>query len=107
MALRLRHRFTLWSLLVPAFSVMFAISLAYQSEKWLRVLGRHVSAILVRPLFTIGSIAVSPSFIFKSLIFLAALTLVSRWLENVLRTRILAHTGSMRNNNTRSHGCVR
>jgi small-conductance mechanosensitive channel len=60
---------------------------------WLRVLGRHVSAILVRPLFTIGSIAVSPSFISKSLIFLAALILASRWLEEVLRTRVLAHTG--------------
>ena len=78
---------------MPAFFVMFAISLAYQSEMWLRVLGRHVSAIWVRPLFTIGSIAVSPSFISKALIFLAALTLASRWLEKVLRTRVLAHTG--------------
>jgi small-conductance mechanosensitive channel len=51
-----------------------------------------ISAALVRPLFTIGTIAVSPSFIFKSLIFLAALTLASRWVENVLRRRVLAYT---------------
>jgi small-conductance mechanosensitive channel len=92
MEFRLGHRFTLLSLLVLAFFVMISISLAYQSEMWLRVLGMNVSVILVRPLFTIGSIAVSPSFIFKSLVFLAALTLASRWVENVLRTRVLVHT---------------
>lgn len=58
----------------------------------LRALGINMSRILHRHLFTLGTIAVSPAFIFKSLIFFAALTLVSGWVEKVLRTRVLART---------------
>jgi small-conductance mechanosensitive channel len=43
-------------------------------------------------LFTIGKIAVSPSFLLKSSLFLVALTLGSRWSERALRTRVLSHT---------------
>jgi small-conductance mechanosensitive channel len=92
MALRLRNRFALLGVLTLAAFMMLAVSLHYQSQIWFRMLGTDISAILLRPLFTIGTIAVSPSFIFKSLLFLAALTLLSRWVERVLRTRVLAHT---------------
>src|ERR1051325_11604435 len=92
MTLRLRNRFVLSSVLVFVVFVVIAASLQYQSEMWFRMLGTAISAVLRRPLFTIGTIAVSPSFVFKSLLFLATLTLLSRWVEKVLRTRILAHT---------------
>jgi small-conductance mechanosensitive channel len=92
MALRLGNRFIGFSVLTLAALFALAASLQYQSEMWIHMLGTDISAILIRPLFTIGTIAISPSFIFKSLIFLAVLTLLSRWIERILRTRVLAHT---------------
>jgi small-conductance mechanosensitive channel len=93
MAFRLPNRLAPLSVLIlAALLIMMAASLQYQSEMWFRVLGTDISAIFLRPLFTIGRIAVSPSFVLKSLIFVAALTLVSRWVEKVLRTRVLSHT---------------
>ncbi len=88
----LRSRFALLSVLVVAFLLMVAISLANQSETWLRLLGTDISAILRRPLFTIGKILISPAFVFKSVLFVAAISLISRWVEKVLRTRVLAYT---------------
>jgi uncharacterized membrane protein YGL010W len=61
-------------------------------QEGLRALGTDMSRILHRPLFTLGTIAVSPAFIFESLIFFAALTLVSGSAEKVLRTRVLVRT---------------
>jgi small-conductance mechanosensitive channel len=91
-ALRLWNRFPLFSVLGTAFFLTLAVSVTYESDMWFRVLGMDISAVLVRPLFTMGTVAVSPSFIFKLLIFLAALTLVSRWVEKILRRRVLAYT---------------
>jgi small-conductance mechanosensitive channel len=69
-----------------------AISIQYQPEMWFRVLGTDILAILVQPLFTVGKIAVTPSFLVKALVFISLLTLFSRWLEKGLRTSVLAHT---------------
>jgi hypothetical protein len=71
MALQRRNSFAVLAVLLIAVSVVVAISLEYQSELWFQVLGTDIAAIFHRPLFTIGTIAVSPSFLFKSLIFLA------------------------------------
>lgn len=61
-------------------------------QEGFRAFGTDISQILERPLFTLGTIAVSPVLIFKSLLFFAALTLACRWAEKVLRTRVLART---------------
>ena len=92
MAFPLGKRFVGFSVLTLVVLLAFAVAVQYQSEMWIHMLGTDISAVLIRPLFTIGTIAVSPSFVFKALIFLAVLTLLSRWLERVLRTRVLAYT---------------
>jgi small-conductance mechanosensitive channel len=69
-----------------------AVLVRYQSGLWLELLGTDMSELFVRPLFTIGKMAVSPSFLLKASLFLIALTLASRWSETALRSRVLSHT---------------
>lgn len=62
------------------------------SERWLGLLSTDLTYFLQRPLITLGRIAVSPSFLIKSFVYLIALTLVSSATERTLETRILTHT---------------
>jgi small-conductance mechanosensitive channel len=84
-----------WLLLFWGLAVSIVLSIgfrAHYSERWLVLLGTDLTDFLERPLFTLGRIAVSPSFLIKSFVYLLLLTFASRATERTLRTRILKHT---------------
>jgi small-conductance mechanosensitive channel len=80
----------LWSTVVL---IVLVIALrAHYSDRWLLLLSTDLAYFLERPFFTLGRIAVSPSFLIKSVVYMLILTVASRATEQTLRTRILPHT---------------
>jgi len=92
MRLSLRNRLVLvWGIGLVAL-IAIAISARNYPELAVRLLGTDLVEIFRKPLFTLGKIAISPSFLLKSFLFLIALTLASRSIERALGRRILTHT---------------
>ncbi|MCU1291760.1 MAG: mechanosensitive ion channel protein [Bryobacterales bacterium] len=92
MRLCMRDKFVVLSVFGLVAIGATTVLIRYQSLLWFGLLGTDLSEFFVRPLFTIGKLAVSPSFLLKSSLFLVALTLGSRWSEKALRIRVLSHT---------------
>lgn len=86
----------LWLLTIPLLIVIGLIGLRLmqyeQVSGTVDDFGQFISDVLARPYFQVGELSISPFFLIQVVVFLLVLVIASRFVDRLLRTRVLIRT---------------
>jgi small-conductance mechanosensitive channel len=85
-------RFLLYAVVLVVLLMLYGAAIPMMLPNLAGMLGGNVIAYLNRALFELGGLPVTPLFLAKCLLFLLALTILSRMLRHFLQRRVLPHT---------------